>query len=289
MSYRTILTGTDFSDVAEAGARAAYQMARRLGAKRVHKLHVVDHAVLEPVLAPLPAEVEKSIVDEAQSKLTQSMESGEDTEGLELTSEALIGLPSKALGDVAQSLPADLIVISSHGRSGLSRLMLGSVASAVVRSAHCPALIVGPERPLPERFKNILVAVDISEISATVLRHALNFARAEAAPLTILSLFESSLATSGDSKEALGAKRRAQIEGLLEGLDTEGVELKVEVMSKAPPSNVILDLLEMTEADLVVVGTSGHGFWHRMIVGSTATKVINQAKVPALVVPHGTP
>ena len=67
----------------------------------------------------------------------------------------------------------------------------------------------------------------------------------------------------------------------------EELKAQAEAINKAPVANVILDTSEIFDADLIAIGTSGHNAWHRMFLGSTATKVLSEANVPVLVVPHG--
>lgn len=282
-AYQTVLTGTDFTAISEAGAAEGIQLAKRLGAKRVHKVHVVDHAVFEPVLAPMAAEAERAILQEAQDEL---LNTHREVEGLTMSYQTLVGTPARAMSEVARTLPADLIVMSSHGRGGFSKLMLGSVASGLVRCAPCPVLISGPERPLPQKTQTVLAAIDRSEVSSRVLEQALAFSRLEKARLVVLSLLESGLSFTDAQKAEAENEVRAQIERMLAAFAPLEVDVQIEVMSRAPAAQVIKEVTALMGAGLCVVGTSGRGFWHRMIVGSTATKVLAESAVPVLVVPY---
>ncbi len=281
--YRTVLTGTDFTAIAEAGVDEGIQLAKRLGAERLHKVHVLDHAMFEPVLVPIAPEAERAILQEAQDRLTSTHQ---EVEGLTLSYQTLIGTPARAMSEVARSLPADLIVMSSHGRGGFSKLMLGSVASGLVRSAPCPVLVLGPNRPMPEKTQTVLAAIDRSEVSPRVLEQAPTFARLEKARLVVLSLLERALPLSDAQRVKAEDEVRAQIERMLSAIGPLDVDVQIEVMSRAPASQVIKEVTELMGAGMCVLGTSGRGFWHRMIVGSTATKVLAESTVPVLVVPY---
>jgi universal stress protein A len=123
LDVRMILFPTDFSDCARhAGARAA-AFARHFGA-RVHVLHVDP-----PVTAPTrPERLAQAVAD-----------LGPD---LDVTSATTAGPPARAICAAARRTGADLIVIGTHGRTGVSHALLGSVAEAVVRRAPCPVLTI---------------------------------------------------------------------------------------------------------------------------------------------------
>jgi len=120
---QTLVFPTDFSDCSRhAGARAA-DVARHFGA-RVHVLHVDL-----PVTAPTPP----SRLAAAAADL------GAD---LDITTATTSGVPAHAICAYAQRIGADLIVMGTHGRTGVSRAVLGSVAEAVVRHARCPVMTI---------------------------------------------------------------------------------------------------------------------------------------------------
>ncbi|MFK7988767.1 MAG: universal stress protein [Sandaracinaceae bacterium] len=132
---RSILVATDFSDAAEHGLHKARAVAADTGAK-VTVCHVVDPSPLAPRGAE--EDLEKSL----HAALTKVIET--HFSEVEETKTALIISPTPAEGicHYAEKEDTDLIVLSTHGRSGLAHLLIGSVAERVVRIAPCPVLTV---------------------------------------------------------------------------------------------------------------------------------------------------
>jgi nucleotide-binding universal stress UspA family protein len=220
-----------------------------------------------------------------------------DAGGVPVIREARLGLSARELVQAAREHGATLMVISSHGHGPVKRALLGSVAQDVIRGAPCPVLVVGEGRPGDRSFEHVLAAVDLSPVSRRVLTRAVAMLGGRGR-LRVLSLFEHPLMVqdtgallpryfSAEDLARLGDAHRARVEALVAEVPHPGVEVQVEVMSKAPPPQVILEAAELLAPDLLVCGTSGHGAWHRMILGATATRVIAEARCPVLVVPHG--
>src|SRR5439155_13561294 len=101
------------------------------------------------------------------------------------------GRADRRILEHAASLPADLIVLGTHGRSGFEHLLLGSVAEKVLRQARCPVLTVPPKSgAAPPLYKRLLCPVDFSEPSIRALRFALSIAQESGPHVTVLHAFE---------------------------------------------------------------------------------------------------
>jgi nucleotide-binding universal stress UspA family protein len=122
-----VLVATDFSEVADAALRVAVRYARLLQA-RLHLLHVFD---------PEETDVADLLADAA----------AEAGPGVPVVSAGAGGDPAEEILRYARRHPIDLIVVGTHGRTGVSRVLLGSVAERVVRGARCPVLVVPAARP----------------------------------------------------------------------------------------------------------------------------------------------
>ncbi len=290
----TIVAATDFSPLSDVAIQTALDMGARVGAKRVHIIHILDMSVLH---APYPfayTATDMAQIEESRRKVALEKLGEIQSEHLQITREVKRGIPSRDLASVASTIGADLIVIASHGYGVLRRTLLGSVANALIRVAHCPVLVVG-ERRHSTHFANVLAAIDLSPVSKGVLSGAIRMT-IPGGRVQALSLYETPLVSvdedvlpryfSAEEIESLRAEREKAIEQIIREVDTGTVTVSAEAMSKAPAANVILDTAEILGADLIAIGTSGHNAWHRMIIGSTATRVIAEAKVPVLVVPH---
>jgi nucleotide-binding universal stress UspA family protein len=140
MSIGHILVATDFSDPSEVAVREAAAWAKRTGAQ-VTLMHALSVPDLDPdeLEQPIPehAELEEA-VHEHLDRIVKSILAGCDAKT------AMIRHTNPAVGivELAKELEADLLIIATHGRSGLARLLLGSVAERVVRLASCPVLTV---------------------------------------------------------------------------------------------------------------------------------------------------
>jgi nucleotide-binding universal stress UspA family protein len=139
--YRTIVVPYDFSSHADVALERAVDLARRLGAE-LHLVHVIQpwayaYPVLEgpPVLAPNMAEIRAT----AERSLAQVA----DRIGPKVVGHVLEGGNiADALREAATMFGADLIVMGTHGRTGLAHVFLGSVAERTIRQAPCPVLTV---------------------------------------------------------------------------------------------------------------------------------------------------
>jgi nucleotide-binding universal stress UspA family protein len=292
-NYQTIVVGIDFSEASKRGLELAARVADRFNARRLHLVHVVSAptAAVVPAIRPT-SEFAKRSQNEAQQRLSAVPIPGISTR---VTREVRVGSPAQQLVRAADELSADLVVVAGRGHSLLAEMLLGSVASSLIRVAHCPVLVhAGPPK---ERFDTILAAVDLSPISRNVLENAFGMANRWNSNVRVLSLFEHPFfesqpqgilpKTVGSSEiEALGEEHRKAVMDLIARVPSNGAEVEVDVMSKAPASNAIIDVANLIESDLIVLGTSGQGAWHRMILGSTANFVLSRSPCPVLVVPH---
>ncbi|MGB0678487.1 MAG: universal stress protein [Polyangiales bacterium] len=148
MDIRHIVCPVDFSAVSDESVEYALTLATRLGA-RVDIIHVYQlpmYALPDGALLSGP-DVALRLSDELQKQLDARVERWQE-HGVPLTAHLIEGLPFSEICKFAEENQADLIVMGSHGRTGLQHLLLGSVAERVVRTATVPVLTV--RRPTPE-------------------------------------------------------------------------------------------------------------------------------------------
>ncbi len=143
---RTILVGTDFSDISDEALRAASLYARTFGSKVV-VAHVFDPTPnVPPVVWSRPDLLERNIRVEIEEAIRDTL-NGKTAELLQGVAEVELMVvqhpsPGRALVELAEDENIDFVILGSHGRSGLTRAFLGSVAERVVRHAPCPVLVV---------------------------------------------------------------------------------------------------------------------------------------------------
>lgn len=138
---QTILVPVDFSEHSSRALEYAAQLARRFGAA-LHVIHVMH----------MPADVRitgtwwSTLRGQALEALRALVE-GMDTTGLKVESHIAEGHPSESIVELATKLGADLIVMGSHGRTGIAHVLLGSVAERTIRNAPCPVITLKKSSP----------------------------------------------------------------------------------------------------------------------------------------------
>ncbi|HEV2883559.1 MAG TPA: universal stress protein [Pyrinomonadaceae bacterium] len=147
MQIRSILLPTDFSECGNYALSYAASLARTFGASIVC-VHVIEPMVptvgYSGMTEPLPiADITDQLEHSAERELPKFAE-GEECAGLEVEEVIVHGEAASEIVRVAKDRNIDLIVVSSHGRTGLGRILFGSTAEAVVRHAPCPVLVVKP-------------------------------------------------------------------------------------------------------------------------------------------------
>jgi nucleotide-binding universal stress UspA family protein len=191
MDITRILCPTDFSDGSAHAIDQAVVIAGWYKA-RISALHVYS-----PMLLSVPGLEMSGRSEDATETVRLRNEVAAHCEaatsaGVGLDILVDIGHPASHILDRAASLPADLIVMGTHGSSGFEHLVLGSVTEKVLRKATCPVLTVPPRAHATSQlpFKRLLCAVDFSDSSLTALQYAFSLAQESDAGLTILHVLE---------------------------------------------------------------------------------------------------
>jgi len=281
ISLQNILLATDFSSCSETALSYAVGMSRRYGAT-VYTVNVVPEE-LSDVQPPDPFylrhSAENNMANLAKSDLFQGIKHQE------LVKE---GFTSEVLSKLIGRLGIDLIVLGTHGRGGIKKLVLGSVAEEVVDSAYCPVLTVGPhvssKLGSELKLRRILYATDLPG-SARALTYALWLAEHERAHLTLLHVLKMPTDVPLGSREAksdTAMKRLVQLHPLE---TTPSVETEFIVKIGAPAEH-ILKVAEDQGADLIVMGPH-HTSYARVsahLPWVTPHQVLCHARCPVLTV-----
>jgi nucleotide-binding universal stress UspA family protein len=140
-----ILVPTDFSRTSERALRYAIGLARAFGSE-ITLLHVFDTRVVENVFhihQLTPERAREEMQRSAEERMDRLRESA-GTEGVPVAVRYAEGLPPRVVQETAEEIRADLIVMGTHGETGLAQLLYGATAEGVVRGAPCPVLTVNP-------------------------------------------------------------------------------------------------------------------------------------------------
>jgi nucleotide-binding universal stress UspA family protein len=144
IELKRICVATDFSAPANRAFQYGLVFARQFGAE-LHLLHVIEDViptVPEPGLAMLPTQEIMNSLRKASEEGMNKLAAGQDVQGVALRQAVREGVPFREICDYAKREAIDLVVVGTHGRAGLTHLLLGSVAERVVRSAPCPVLTI---------------------------------------------------------------------------------------------------------------------------------------------------
>lgn len=199
---------------------------------------------------------------------------------------SLMGPPRDVIPELAATTGCQLIVMASHGRKGLARWFLGSVAESVLRQSHCPVLLLRPDsipQP-PYEFHKIMVPVDGSDSSLRVLQEVKPYL-AEGGKVVVLRA--SGLALQDHAQLIDPAALENFLSGLedqLSQLEIPGLELEYRVVD-GEAADAILTLSEEMGCDLIAMSTHGRTGLNRFLLGSVTEKVARHAKQPLLAFP----
>jgi nucleotide-binding universal stress UspA family protein len=295
IEIRRILCPIDFSDASRHALEHAVVIAgwyrSRIVALHVgHPMILLSPLVLftDPPGAILPTEPDRQqLRQQLREWLVPAEKAGLETEALFDEGNSVTRILERA-----RSLPADLIVMGTHGRGGFERLILGSVTERILRKAKCPVLTVPPPATASSKlpFKQMLCPIDFSEPSISALQFAFSIAQESDARLTIQHVFEWSSDDQAIAKRSfeLSEFRRqweAETRQRLEGLISDDVRrwcAPEPKLSLGKPYRQILALAEAEHIDLIVMGVHGRNALDLLLFGSTTNHVVQRASCPVL-------
>lgn len=151
MNIRTILVPVDFSEFSQRAFTWALALAEKWEA-RVIVLHVVSIPAYPPMITGTyfnPVEFETALQKDGEERIQEFVSQAANTT-VTIETRVVLGLPFSDICQLAEQNHVDVIVMGSHGRTGIGHILLGSVAERVVRHALCPVLVVGRKAQEPE-------------------------------------------------------------------------------------------------------------------------------------------
>lgn len=285
MSYMSILVGIDGSPAAMAAARAGRELARRTGGvcRFVHATYDVSAI---PSLIPedadaaaLNSQVTRAERDRIAKVLTKAV-GGFDPDDLIVR----VGTPRWVLKEVTEELGADVVMLGGKHHATLARWLGGSTAHHLVQTLDRPVLVMNPERP---ELRRIMAAIDLSEASEGVLRAAEDLAAAMDGDLKIVHVIEPLPAAA---HQLTVFNHAAFVEWSETTFDEVGGRAGATVereLLRGQPEETIAAASAGWAADVLVVGSHGRGFVNRMLLGSTAHRLLTRLPTSLLVVPVG--
>jgi len=278
ISFKNILFLTDFSEASNAALAYAAGLARRYNAQ-LYTGHSCDPVILTETAG---TNILQEVEDNSRARLEMlARETGPKT------------VPLFARGSVAASVPywinehgIDLIIMGTNGRRGLQHFLMGSTAEAIVRSATCPVLTVGPHvttRPYHDfRVESILFPTDMGKHSEFGARYALSVAEESCAGVTFMHVIT--------QDEAFQRDRSALVETTYQNLEKIAPPDAREwcnpnfVVEVGDPVKELLGFAETERPDLIVLGLPAGKKFNGTFHSSVTYKIIAGAPCPVLTV-----
>ncbi len=290
---KRILVATDFSEF----SKAAFDIC--LGTSRCMKtelyiLHTIEkfphdyrHLLSSNIHDDMKQKLEKEAVDKIMAMIPDEL----------LNSEGIVpivrfGKPFLEIINVAKEKNVDLLAIGTHGRGGMDRLILGSVAERIVRKADCPVMVIRSRKYIG--FKRIGVPIDFSDCSRIALEYAVATARAHKSKLTILHVYEDAyiepyINAANSENEANKIIREIELvnenkyDEFLKTVDLSEVEYEKLLIKGIPETDIVETAMEQ-QANLVLMGTHGRTGIKHILIGSTAEEVVRTVHCDTIIV-----
>jgi nucleotide-binding universal stress UspA family protein len=288
--FQTILVCTDGSEDAQHALQLTAELAHSLKSEIV-ALNVLDIAALTTPYASAPEALAyaQAVIAYAEQRQAEVLSQTEDLlrkTGATFRVCSAMGQPVHTITRIAEEEQAGLIVVGSHGLTGLKKFLLGSISDGVARYAHCPVLIVRGETT---RVRQIVLASDGSKDSDAATAAAARLAHALPASLTVVHVVEAGRPSLGispadltpeDFNARLDLMMKLQVERVLHNID---IDYRIRQL-EGHPAEAIIAYAEDHAADLIVIGSRGLGGFQRLLLGSVSDAVMHHAHCPVLIV-----
>jgi len=290
VNFKRILVPLDGSDMAERALAPALALAKAMSAK----LFFVRVAI--PLTLNLDPKLYQRMIEVRQveaKRYLRSIQPSSSSTLVDIETQVLVGRAARSIINFAQEKGIDLIVMSSHGRSGVNRWIYGSVADKVLHNAPCAKVIIHPQVIIePFSIKRILVPLDGSSLAELALEPAR--ALAEAVSAELISLHVTSTPQIDVQPvpgwpglnavaEAADQEADAYLQGVQAAMGDSPVSIR-SLCASGPAAERIIDIADSQHADLIIMCSHGRSGIERWVFGSVTEKVLRRAKCVTLVI-----
>lgn len=279
LKLKDILFTTDFSEGSQHALPYVGALARAFHSA-VHLCHI-EAAV------PLATGMAMPGIYEASGKITAehltALLNAPALKGVNLNLALGVGNLKDELSNIIRERTIDLVVAGTHGRSGMRKLLMGSVVEEIMRTATCPVLTVGPGTPFRKDvpFRHILFPTNLSEVSEQILPYIILLAMEFGAHVTVLHVIPPNQASTNDGRSLRHLAQKAMVESLQSELVFFRPEYLVE---EGDPVETILRVAEKIKADLIAMGIKNSFMPGVQLRSSTAYRILAGAHCPVLTV-----
>jgi nucleotide-binding universal stress UspA family protein len=290
---KRILCATDFSDFSNHAIPYGIALAREFRAK-LYVSHVIDlssSAIYGEAVFALE-EQQTRMTNYAHKEMSRLM--GQET--LDWEPLITVGNPANEIARLAADKQVDLAIAASHGRSGLKRVILGSVTERLMRTLPCPLWVVrSPELGFATaasqaiQIKKLLVGCDFSPDSGLAFEYGLSLAQEFQAELHLAHVVEpplyDDLIKPSESGKTFGQKLRKTVQEKLAAMVPEEARTwcnPVTALLAGQPHEELVKYAVVNGMDLIVLGVRGHSLVETLFVGSTTDRVLRNSPCPVL-------
>ncbi len=286
MTIQKLIVATDYSEQANVAIEHAVAVARKTGAEVIimHALGLsqADPSMPYPVAIPEVYAKQVAEIRKDEREKLANLASSYAESGVNVSSFFSEEMPEEGIVDAAEETQSDLIVVGSHGRKGLSRFLLGSVAERVAKKANCDVLVAREETP-KNGYKHILVPTDFSAVSDMAMARAMELV-ADGGTIELFHCWQ----LPGGPVTYWGKVGPGLRENIKNGAQEYGEKSikkfardNVNFVFKAQEGDArheLEDRIDEGGFDLVVMGTHGRRGLQRMILGSVTESIIRHTK-----------
>jgi len=279
--FRKILCPVDFSNNSIAALDQAAKLARKDDAK-LYLMHV------EFVAMNKPAELADYDITLSTEPAKLRLEQIARKHLVRVRHELIlqVGWPGELIEKAARDLDVDLIVMATHGRTGMARMFLGSIAEHVVRTLEHSVLSFGPGTNIGA-LKKILCPVDFHPNSISALKFGWRLAQKYSANVSLLHVVPRPFEPSEIPLEPLTPEWEQDTLAQLAKVAAENLGAKAKcklLVKRGDPALAILEVEKELRPDLIVMATHGRTGLSHMILGSVAERTVRESTVPVLTV-----
>ena len=291
VEFKRILCATDLSDFSNAAVYYGAALARVFEAK-VHLCHVIDLPIVSVhgEAFTYPTDYVNSLQESGFRQFKKLMA----PLSIDREPHMETGAIAPTIARLTGTIDADLVIVATHGRSGLKRLLLGSVTEHLIRTVRCPFLVVTPPekkilRDTIERFavKRILVGCDFSKDSAAAVAYGFSLAQEFQSALHLVHVIEpfayDDALMPDPMSAAVQTDLNAHLNRKLGELVPEETRNWCDVTTACLAGKPFAELIKyavLHAIDLIILGIRGHGLVETLFLGSTTDRVIRRATCP---------
>lgn len=281
--YDNILIPTDGSEVAETAAQKAVSLAERFDAE-LHVIYVVEPERLSYIVDDARGELTRRGTEAIERIETQADEAGITTTTAVIDDGEVV---HRSILDYAADQEIDLIVMGTHGRGGIGRMVLGSVAEQTLRESPVPVMTVHEDTVIDTSLDSLLVPFDGSESAMAAVDQAIDLAKTTDGTINLLNVVNYSAISGGEIAsgmviDALEEAGEQALAAAAERIEENGVMVGDSAVEIGSPFRTIVKYAEQNDIDCIVMGTHGRSGVDRLLLGSVTERVIRQTELPVI-------